>query len=250
MRKLKKGLIVGAIGAALIGTPLAVNAAVDPVYPGFNVYGAHFVCKAKDESIRFVGGGDRCARGETGMRLPGVSSVNDVKKVADRLGVRVSDVEDAVEELEANQPAPGEPGAPGEQGPKGDKGDKGDPGEQGPKGDKGEQGEPGADGEDGTDGADGTDGVSGYEIVGHEVTVPAGAVNFQAATDCPAGKAAIGGGYKLDQGATDVTVDSSMPFGLGQAEDGHWGANGWLVQVDNAGTANQVTPYVVCSIVN
>jgi hypothetical protein len=124
------------------------------------------------------------------------------------------------------------------------------------EGTPGKDGEAGAAGADGTNGADGKDGVSGYEVVAKEVQVPAvpgdaslppKVVTVSAA--CPAGKVALGGGYKLDN-SKGISVFHNMAAGLTKSADGSWSSTGWDVKVSTWGNPKtNLTAFVTCATV-
>lgn len=66
--------------------------------------------------------------------------------------------------------------------------------------------------------------------------------------ECPAGKVAIGGGFKVDN-PNDVVVFRSMPANLAQNADGDWVSNGWEVQVRNDGAKKtNFIAFVTCAL--
>lgn len=121
-------------------------------------------------------------------------------------------------------------------------------------GNRGPRGLEGRTGAEGPKGDPGTPGVGGVETVGVEVTIPAGAQNFERVQPCPEGKVAVGGGFKASgEGTGDISLDASYPANLTEQEDGTWVGTGWTVVVDNNSDSSgteQVVSYAVCANAN
>lgn len=112
-----------------------------------------------------------------------------------------------------NQIGPSGPQGPeGQPGPQVNQGSQGTQGEVGQPGPAGPQGEPGPQGEQGLTGEQGPAGLSGFEVVTEFSSDDgSGSVSVHTAT-CPAGKAAIAGGWDfLGGGSDNLTVVKSLP---------------------------------------
>ena len=113
-------------------------------------------------------------------------------------------------------------------------------GPQGPTGPQGETGPAGQQGDPGSAGAQGPSGVSGYEFVPSIFrTVPSGTSTH--ALNCPAGKRATGGGYRVETGHEFVRVDWDTPID---------GGTGWFFRLTNSNAqAFSISIYVLCAAV-
>ena len=135
----------------------------------------------------------------------------------------------------------------------------------------GKDGVPGANGRDGAPGLDGKNGVSGYEVrtydyirtgarPGHPGTDPGyvGAGDSSIATvTCSPGKVAMGGGYFIRNGQSEV-VNGAHAAGQGATASFpgrmNWDLNepkpndfgGWIVYFNGNGPVQDVTLYVTC----
>lgn len=113
-------------------------------------------------------------------------------------------------------------------------------GSQGPAGPQGETGPTGSQGDTGTAGVQGPSGVSGYEFVASIFrTVPSGTSTH--ALNCPGGKRALGGGYRVETGHDFVRVDWDTPID---------GGLGWFFRLTNSNAqAFSISVYVLCAAV-
>ncbi len=119
-------------------------------------------------------------------------------------------------------------------------GPQGEPGPQGEAGPAGPEGAAGPAGETGPAGAAGTNGVSGYEFVASVFRpVPSGMSTH--ALNCPSGKRALGGGYRLENGHDFVKVLWDTPID---------GGLGWFLRIQNTiAQTHSVSMYVLCATV-
>jgi hypothetical protein len=119
----------------------------------------------------------------------------------------------------------------GIQGPQGEPGSQGEVGPAGPEGAAGPTGETGA---------AGTNGVSGYVFI-QSIFRPVPTGPSDHALNCPAGKRAVGGGYRIETGHQFVKVDWDTPID---------GGLGWFLRLQNSGAqAFSISMYVMCATV-
>jgi len=196
------------------------------------------VCAPNESALNWNQAGQKGDRGATGLQ-----GIQGPKGDAGAQGI---------------QGPKGDPGAQGIQGPKGDPGVKGDPGAQGMqglKGDPGVKGDPGASGTQGPQGNPGPQGpkgdpgpqgpagdgsaVAGYQIIKGALDIPN---TFVAGADipCPAGKAAVGGGWDSASvpGGFHAFMLTSHPSSSG---------SNWQTTLENdTGGTLHATAYGVC----
>jgi hypothetical protein len=118
----------------------------------------------------------------------------------------------------------GPQGSVGEQGPQGGVGPQGPQGATGEQGPQGEQGLPGEQGAQGPAGLDGKPGVSGYGRTGSRKATLRPGRQTSLRVSCPAGKAAITGGWKLVS-----PVSRGVPLQTGSFPDG----KSWAMSFSN-----------------
>jgi Collagen triple helix repeat (20 copies) len=120
----------------------------------------------------------------------------------------------------------------------GHQGPQGATGPQGPPGPAGAIGAQGPQGATGPQGLQGPAGVTGYHIVSHVQSAPAG--GFDNTLDsCPAGQVVVGGGE---------FATSSPPFGaITLVQDGPVGSSAWGVDVENRGSTDlMIQSFAIC----
>lgn len=124
-----------------------------------------------------------------------------------------------------------EQGIQGPEGPVGPQGDSGPPGSPGTVGPAGEAGPVGP---------QGPSGVSGYQFI-QSIFRPVPSGMSTHALDCPAGKRATGGGYRVESGHGFVRVLWDTPID---------GGLGWFLRLANSDAQTfSVSLYVLCAAV-
>lgn len=119
-------------------------------------------------------------------------------------------------------------------------GQQGETGPQGEAGPAGPQGTAGPAGETGPAGPAGTNGVSGYVFV-QSIFRPVPVGPSDHALNCPSGKRAVGGGYRVETGHDFVKVFWDTPID---------GGLGWFLRLHNTGAQTfSVSLYVMCATV-